>query len=138
MHGVFETGVFAFGAVAVVTLGGDDGFDGIDDVGAFRVKQWLAEEGTRVELAVAHAEAAADGDGIAFDFTIHDVRHEADVLRVDVRVIERLDGHADLEFAGEVKFAVDGIVALDCFRLLADGRIDLGVLDPIRVDLFAV
>ena len=138
LHGVFEAGVFALGAVAVVTLGGDDGFDGIDDIRTLRVKQRLAEEGSRVELAVAHAKAAADGDGVAFDFAIHDVRHEADVLRVDVRVIEGLDGHADLEFTREVKFAVDGIVAFDCFRLLADGGIDLGVLDPIRIDLFAV
>ena len=50
LHGVFEASVLALGAVAVVALRGDDRFDGIDDVGALRVEQRLAEEGTRVYI----------------------------------------------------------------------------------------
>ena len=65
LHGILHAGVFALGAVAVVALGGDDSFGGVDDVLSGDVEEGLGEEGPGGELAVAHAEAAADGEGVA-------------------------------------------------------------------------
>ena len=138
LHRVFHARVFALGAVAVITLGGDNGLGGIDDVGALHIEERLREEGARAELTVAHAEAAADGDGVAFHFAVHDVRDEAYVLGPEVHVVARLDGDGHLEFAGQVNLAVDRVFAFGGGGSGADGGVDLWVFDPLRIDLLAV
>ena len=138
LHGILEASVFAFLAIAVVALGGDDSFDGVDDVGAMDVEEGLGEEGAGGEVAVVHAEAAADKEGVAFDRAVDEVGDEADVLGEDVGVIAGGDGDADFEFAGQVEFAVDGVFAFGGLGGLADGGVDLGVFDPLGVDFFTV
>lgn len=138
LHGVLHACVFALGAVAMITLGGDDGLSGINDVGALHIKEWLAEEGPRAELAMAHAESATDGDGVAFDFTIYDMWHKAAVLGVKIDVVAGLDSYGDLEFTREINLTIDGIFTFRGCGGGADIRIHLRVLDPLRVDLFAI
>jgi len=50
-------------------------------------------------VAVGLAHAAADGDVEAGEFFVFDDGDVGEVLRVDVHVVARGDGHADLEFA---------------------------------------
>ena len=50
----------------------------------------------------------------------------------------RGDGDADLEFAGQVAFAVDGVFAFGGLGGLTNGGVDLGVFDPFGVDFFTI
>ena len=94
----------------MVALGGDDGLCRIHDVSAGHIEERLSEEWPRIELAMAHAESAADKDRVTFHGTIHHVRHKTDILRIDIHVVVRLDGDAHLEFPRQVEPAVDRIV----------------------------
>ena len=122
----------------MIPLGGDDRFDGVHSVGTMNVEQRPGEEGASGQVAMVHAKATTDKEGVAFDLSVHDVRGESDVLGEDVGVIAGGNGDTDLEFPRQVKLTVDGVVTFGGLGDGAHGRIDLGVLDPLRVDFFAV
>ena len=67
---------------AVVALGRDDRFRRIDDVRALHIKKRLGEERPCAQLPVAHPEAPANHNRIAFDRAIHHVRDQPDILRI--------------------------------------------------------
>ena len=110
--GVFETGVFAVGAVAVVALDEHDLFGDVDDLVYGAETEDIGEARVGLDLVVRHAEAAADGDVEAEEFLAGLVGDgdEAEIVGVDVDVVARRDGDDGFEFAREIDGAVERLV----------------------------
>src|SRR5690606_32119869 len=92
---VLEAGVPAIRAITVVALRGDDGgADRIDLIGRDEAND-IGQARERLGIAMAHAEAAADGDVVADQPAVLDDADETEVLREDVDVVGRRNGEAD-------------------------------------------
>ncbi len=100
---------FAIGAVAVVALGGEDRLADLVDLIAGDEAERVGEAREGLLVAVAHAEAAADGDVVAEEFSVLDDRDVAEVLRVDVHVVRGRHGEAGLEFARQIGRSIHGL-----------------------------
>ena len=109
LDGVFEAGVLAVGAVAVVALHEHDFLGDVHGLGDGAVTEEVGDTGEGFGLVVRHAEATADGDVEAGEFLAGGVGDgdEAEVVRVNVHVVARRDGDDGLEFAREIGGTVE-------------------------------
>ena len=107
--GVFEAGVFAIGAVAVVALDEHDFFGDVHDLVGGAEAEDVGEARVGLDLVVRHAEAAADGDVEAEEFFAGLIGDgdEAEIVGVDVDVIARRDGDDGFKFARQVGRTVE-------------------------------
>ena len=110
--GVFEPGVFAVGAVAVVALDEHDFLGDVDDLIHRAEAEDIREARVGFDLVVRHAEAAADGHIETKQFLAGRVgdRDEAEIVSVDVDVVARRDGDDRFEFTRQIRGAVQRFV----------------------------
>ena len=139
-HRIFHAGIFAFGAVAMVTLGGHDRLGGIDHVGAPHIQERLRQKRPGAELAMAHAKAAAHRQRVSIHLPVDYMRDKTQVLRENIHIILRLDGNADLKFPRQIQCPVNGITrfgGIGSDRAGAHGvvHIDRG---PVQINFFPV
>ena len=107
---IFQAGPLAIGAVAVVALGADDGFDDGKQFGRVDAAEGGGDSRVGLRLVVGHAHAAADAYDPAGDLPVLDLGDEADVVGENVdRVVGRM-GDADLELAGQEGRAIQRLI----------------------------
>src|SRR5690606_28670469 len=122
---VFETGAMAVLAISEIAL---DAHHDFGELGCFcrgdeskRFGQTRIAVGTTVELA----HAAANADIETNQCAVIDNSDEAEILPEHVDVVDRRNGKPDLEFARQIKVAIDRFLRRDLRRVVAVP--DLGV-----------
>src|SRR5450432_1636263 len=81
----------------------------------------------RLSFAVCHAHAATDDNGKALQGLAINTRDQAYILRIDIHTIITGESYTDLEFARQIRRAID---RLNDFRLLSLNNVSFFTIEP--------
>src|SRR5690606_29169956 len=99
---VFEAGVVAVLAIAVITLHEHDFLRNLDDLAGLTVAHEIACAGIGILAAVKHAATTAKGDIVTDDLVIFHDGDKAKVVGEDIDVVMWRDGDGNLKLTREI------------------------------------
>src|SRR5690625_165461 len=114
VEGVFETGAVAILAIAEVALDTHDDFGELRRLVGFDETHRLGQARITVLAGVELPHAATDADVETLQFAVFHNCNQAQILAVDINVVDRRNDVAHLEFARQVQIAVDRLLVFAC------------------------